>query len=366
MKLKIALFCIGLLAVLCGCESNKDEKEVSAVVKEVSSWVEPYLTNGGLVQEDDHGTIYFRGRVGELASVFNVIDIVMEVSPEKRSVSFFGLLPTLAPEDRYEDMAELISRGEMSQGLSSAWLVLDDFGHVRCQSWASFDSILHNAEETRVTLVGAVLDKLLSFACAVAAIELGHTPEDAMSGIGRVEMFQKTFGGHHFGKEDDVEYILERCYQSASEAAPENKDPWWDILSFNRDGSEASFIHAQMEEVIKDIGGRYDILPYTLIVRDGMVWSVCVMPDICPEEKRGEVVLELMKINFGLSTTLLHMDFDTGRIWSCYQLPVSAIRDNENPIMRDLYEAQMQVAAVLAIAVHSEKIYAAFSSKKEN
>lgn len=69
MKLKIALFCIGLLAVLCGCESSQDEKEVSAVVKEVSSWVEPYLTNGGLVQEDDHGTIYLRGRIGELASI---------------------------------------------------------------------------------------------------------------------------------------------------------------------------------------------------------------------------------------------------------------------------------------------------------
>lgn len=33
MKLRVVLACIGLMAVLCGCESNQDEKEVSAVLR---------------------------------------------------------------------------------------------------------------------------------------------------------------------------------------------------------------------------------------------------------------------------------------------------------------------------------------------
>lgn len=382
MKSKIVvLACIGLMAVMCGCavgdnkaeaqslgcELDPAEEELRAVVVEVSSWLEPYLINGSITEERDNDTIYLKGRVGEITSIFSTVDITFEVSKEMRRVSSFGFLPTVVQEEQYESMTELISRGEKGYGLSPAWLVLDDAGHIRCQSWASFDSILHNAEETRVNLVGSVLDKLLSFSSAVAAVEIGYAPVDAMPAIGRDEPFQDILGGHHFGKEDDVKYIMEKCYDNdlEVETSSEGIDPWWRSLPSGGCDSRVDFIYARMEEVTKDIGGRYDVLPYTLIVRDGMVWSVCVMPDICPEEKRSKVAMELMKINFELSTTLLHMDFDTGRIWSSYSLATSTIRDEECMPPNDLNEAFLIVSAVKLIADNSDKIYAAFSSKKK-
>lgn len=146
MKLKIALFCIGLLAVLCGCdvgdnkadaqslgcELDPAEEELRAVVVEVSSWLEPYLINGSITEERDNDTIYLKGRVGEITSIFSTVDITFEVSKEMRRVSSFGFLPTVVQEEQYESMTELISRGEKGYGLSPAWLILDDFGHNRC------------------------------------------------------------------------------------------------------------------------------------------------------------------------------------------------------------------------------------------
>lgn len=374
LKYLKVLFCAALMAVMCGCDvgdagigvMGSQGEEVREVVKTLSSWLEPYLYNGGFVQEDDHETIYLRGRVGEVASVFNVIDVVIEVSKEKRSVSFFGLLPTLVPGYSRQNMIELISRGEMAQGLSSAWLVLDDFGHVGCQSRASFDSILQKAEETKSVLVGAVLDKLVMFSPAVAAVEIGCSPIDAMPAIGHNEPFKELLGGRVAGREDDTKYILEKFYNNEVQAVSEDIDPWWKSLSSKECDSKADFIHARMEEVTKDFGGRYDVLPYTLIVRDGMVWSVCVMPDICPIEKRSEVAMELMKINAELSTTLLHMDFETGRIWSCCSLATSALRGEERLPSNDFYEAILKALPVGLIATNSEKISSAFTTDEEN
>lgn len=374
-KMKSVLSCICLMAMACGCISgndgvgNKDlqDEEVGTVVKTISSWLEPYLIDGRIVEEydEDDDVVYLMGRVGKVDSIFNVIDFSVEISKGKRSVGFFGVLPTTVSSEQMEDMAELISRGEFEQGLSSAWLVLDDSGHIRCQTWASFDGILHNAEETRVNLIGAAMDKLLSFSNAVAAIELGCVPKDAISAIGQVESFQKAFGGHYFGKEDDVKFILKKYYNSEAELSSENIDSWWKSLSSKEGDSKTDFIQAQMEGVSEEIGGRYDVLPYMLIVRDGMVWSVCVMPDICPIEQRRAVAMELMRINFGLSSALLHMDFDTGKIWCCCSLSISDIRDEKLLPPNDCTEACLKFFPVVVIAVNSEKICATFTSDEE-
>lgn len=346
-------------------EPDHQEEEVRKVIIAISSWLEPCLMKGGITEERAGDEIYLRGRVGEINSIFSSMDFVAVVQKGNRLVTFFAYMPTVAQEEHYENIAELISRGEMEHGLSSAWLVLDDEGHIRCQSSAVFDSILQNAEETKDILVRAVIDKLWAFSNAIAAVEIGYDPVSAMTAIGSGEPYKEILGGRIAGREDDVKYILENCYKD-KEFTKGGGDSWIKKLSAKEDAQIVDFIEAKIEDVSVDIGGRYDVLPYTLIVRDGMIWSVCVMPDICPKEKRREVAMALMKINNGASVTLLHMDFDTGKIWSCYQLPVSAIRNNEDPMMRGFCELQMQSAAVLSIAVDSEKIHAAFTSDEED
>lgn len=346
-------------------EPGHQEEEVRKVISAISSWLEPCLMPGGITEERVGDEIYLRGRVGEINSLFSSMDFVAVVQKKNRLVAFFAYIPTVAHKAHYENIAELISRGEMKYGLSSAWLVLDDEGHIRCQSSAVFDSILQNAEETKDVLIRAVFDKLWSFSNAMAAVELGYDPVSAMTAIGSGEPYKETLGGRIVGREDDVKYILENCYNDKEFTKGEG-DSWVNKLAAKEDAQKVGFIEARIEDVSVEIGGRYDVLPYTLIVRDGMIWSVCVMPDICPEEKRREVAMELMRINFGASATLLHMDFDTGKIWSCYQLPVSTIRNNENPIMRSFCEMQMKLAAVLSIAADSEKIHAAINSDEEN
>jgi hypothetical protein len=87
-------------------------------------------------------------------------------------------------------------------------------------------------------------------------------------------------------------------------------------------------IKSSIFEVKKDMGGVFDSLDYALIVRDGRVSDVCPAPVEIPEDKLAEVADAAMRLNQVMRCGLFRVDFDNGKLWCQYSVPVSALTEN--------------------------------------
>ena len=357
-------------ALLAGCISGNGtgdttdaNVEAENIAKTVASWLEPYKSSLGIKTERDGDSIYVRGRFGVLPSVFNMLDIVFLIHVEEREVVCFAYLPTTVSEGRRRAMAEFIFRGEWEYGISTASMVMEEGGRVRCQAWSPFESFAHQPRETQWRLMGAIVDKLWSFSEGVAAVSLGVDPAAAASGVKRIAAFEGLDEAAHLEKaaDADTKAIIERCFEKDSGiTSEESSDEWLNKLSGKGGDVSVGTIMSRFEEVVRDIGGRYDLLPYALIVQEGVVWNVCKVPEECPEEMRGEVAALLMKINEGLKYAQFGMDFDTGKIWSHYAVPVSVIPEWDERPPGNLYGAFIKMKTIQSVAENSEALHSAF------
>ena len=118
-------------------------------------------------------------------------------------------------------------------------------------------------------------------------------------------------------------------------------------------------INGHFEDVVRDMGGRYDVLPYSLVVRDGMVWNVCTVPDAVPDEAIDKAADWAMQMNERSKCSFFNIDFDTGKMWSHYGLPVSVLPPSDELPPGNLYGARIKVVPVSNVATHSEDLHLA-------
>lgn len=362
---------LGILsaALLAGClfthgtgGAAEANAEADCIVETVTRWLEPYQPSNGVTTEREGDSIYVCGRLGVLPSVFSAFDFTFLVDAAAREVVCFAYLPTIVPEERRREMTEFIFRGEWEYGISTASLVLEDDGRVRCQAWSPFESFALQPRETRWRLLGAVVDKLWSFAEGVAAVTLGADPAVAASDVKRSAAFEGRDEAAFLedAADADTKTVIERCFGKDAEIENEEADDAW-LNRLSGHGGEVSvgMIRARFEDVVRDIGGAYDLLPYALIVREGMVWNVCTVPEECPKEMRGEASELLMTMNQGLKYALFSLDFDTGKIWCQYALPVAVIPDGGTDAPRNLYGVLIKTQSVIGVSKNSQALHAA-------
>ena len=357
-----------LVAVLLsGCISSNlpsdpanAENEAEDIVTTISSWLEPYQARSEVTTMQDGSTTYLYGSFGALQSVFSTFHITFAVDADEREVMCYGYLPTIVSEGRRREMLEFIFRGEWEYGISTASMVLEEDGRVRCQAWTPVESFAIQPKETQWRLLGAVVDKLWSFSEGVAAVSVGFDPAEAAANIYRTNAFEGRGAASEL-KDDvvaDTQAILGRCFDKDADIIVDDVgDPWMRKLSGKDGDVQVGIINARFEEVVRDAGGRYDVLPYSLVVRDGMVWNICNVPEVCLDKILNETASILMRMNQQLKYGLFGMDFDTGKIWCHYELPVPVIPDiNEHP-PQNLYCAYIKTIPIQIVAENSEELH---------
>ncbi len=345
----------------CNATHNEeDQPDAERIAAEVAEWIGPYQKKTGIKTEYDGDSIYLYGTFGALPSVFSTLDITVAVYGDVREVSFIGYLPTIVSGERRREMIEFIFRGEMEYGISTASLILDEDGRLRCQAWMPFEGFLLQQREAKWRLMGAVVDKLWSFSEGVASVSLGGDAVKAAAGIRRFAAFEGLDEAAELrnAAETDTKIVLERCFEKdANVKVCAAVNEWLDKLSGKNGEVRVGIINARIEDVVRDVGGRYDVLPYSLVVREGMVWNVCDVPETCPRESITEAADVLMKANQDRKHSLYGIDFDSGKIWCHYSLPVSAIPDGDDRRPGNINDALLKTVPILNIARDSEMLH---------
>ena len=354
-----AILLSGCISGSSDCGDADAEAEARAIVNTIYSWLEPYKGELGINERRYGATTYLYGSFGDLQSVFNRFNLTFAIDEEERQVLCFGYLPTTVPEDRRREMIEFIFRGEWEYGLSTATMVLDEDGNVRCQAWLPFESFTLQPKESQWRLIGAVVDKLWSFSNGATGVALGIDPVTAACGIKRINLFEGMEEAAMLEKAADVDtkIVLERCFDQDDEITTEiSNDEWLNALSGCGGDVSVGIINAKFQDIAQVAGGPYDVLPYSLVVREGMVWNICTVPDECPNTIIGDVAGALMKINEGRKHGMFGIDFDTGKIWCHYAVPVSVIPSRDENPPRIPYAFFIRGNTVYSIAKLSEAL----------
>lgn len=349
----------GCISGSSDCGDANADAEARAIANTICSWLEPYKGELGVNEKRYGATTYLYGSFGDLPSVFNRFNLTFAIDEEERQVLCFGYLPTTVPENRRREMIEFIFRGEWAYGLSTATMVLDEDGNVRCQAWLPFESFTIQPKESQWRLIGAVVDKLWSFSNGAAGIALGIDPVTAACGIKRINVFEGMEEAAMLEKAADVDtkLVIERCFDQGDEITTEiSNDEWLYALSGRGGDVSVGIIKAKFQDVAQVAGGPYDVLPYSLVVREGMVWNICTVPDECPNTIIGDVAGALMKINEGRKHGMFGIDFDTGKIWCHYAVPVSVIPSQDEDPPRTPYVFLIRGNTVYSIAKLSEAL----------
>ena len=83
------------------------------------------------------------------------------------------------------------------------------------------------------------------------------------------------------------------------------------------------------------------------------------MPEICPPVTINEVADILMKENQKLKYSLYGLDFDTGKIWCHYAVPVSVLPAGADSHPKNLYGVLIKTIPIQSIARKSETLHSA-------
>lgn len=347
--------CVGIV----GCQTNEtgdasvaaEESADEAVVKgnivsNVVEWLKPYQMKIPFVVENEGKDVYIRGMAGLFPSIFSKHDIIIHLSAERREAYCYGYLPAKVPEDKRATMVEALFRADCTYGVSPATLVLTDDGTVRCQAWCPFPCLEASPEKAMPMLVGSVMEKL--FACSQV---VGRVILDAEGPylINAVNFVKREAADN----KADTEAVLKSCFSDGEYELVTDADDWL-VERFGGDDVSTGFIRSMLSGVKRDVGGAFDDLHYTLVVKDGIACNVCMFPAEIPKDKLHQVAEAAMRLNQSLNCCLFTVDFENGRLWSRYSIPVSALVGGTDPEKTNLNRLAVKVLAAMEIARHSE------------
>lgn len=332
-------------AVSSSDSSAVSEKSVAAV----REWVKPYQAKMPFVVENDGKQVYIRGTVGLFPSVFSKFDIVVNLDGENGAAYCYGYLPTVASAERRAETVEFLFRAECGYGLSPATLVLTDDGTIRCQSWCPLSELEKSPEKALPRLIGSVIEKLYACSQPVAMVILGTAGPEIAANVTPVEFFKR----EAVDAKADTATVLKACFSDSEYTTSAPQDDWFS-RRFGNGEESTGLINARVEEVKRDLGGIYDELCYTLIVKDNAVDNICVMPLDVPAEKIAAVADAAMRLNQSLNHGLFGVDFENGKLWSRFSIPVPALTGDPESKKTNFNLVAVKLVTVSAVAKNSE------------
>ena len=289
-------------------------------------------------------------------SMVGVLGVVMPVCNVGGTVDYYikpvcyGYLPTKVPEERKAEMTEFLFRAECAYGFSPATIVFECDGSVRCQTWCPLSEFENAPEIAKRRLAGSVMEKLFAYSRSVGEVLLGGNGTVAASRNTPATMFEKV----SVDSKADMAEVLKICFPDGGYETSADAGGWLGSRFGNGDGS-VGFIEARIDDVRKDIGGIYETLEYALVVRDGMVCNVCQFPVEIPKDRLGAVADLAMRLNESLKYAHFGVDFENGKLWSHYSLPVSALASEGGSGERqNLYPMWIKIQTILNVAKNSE------------
>ena len=331
-----------------GAITSKDASRMEKIVSGIIGWLKPYQTNRFTV-ENDGKDVYIRGVVGRFPTLFNKYDIVVNLDTESREAVCYGYLPTKVPEERKAEMIEFLFRAECAYGYSPATIVFESDGSVRCHAWSPFSSFDNAPELTMQRLIGSVMEKLFAYSQAVGEVLLGEKGADAASRITPASMFEKIESEYR----TDMAEVFRICFRDGEYTTSVEDTDWLESRYGDCLALGIGHIYARIDDVKKEIGGIYEKLEYTLVIRDGMVCNVCQFPVKIPTERLGAVADLAMRLNESFKYAHFGVDFENGKLWCHYSLPVSALAAEDGE-KQNLYPAWIKIQTILNVAKNSE------------
>ena len=211
-------------------------------------------------------------------------------------------------------------------------------------------------------LVGSVMEKLYVCSQAVGPVLVGSEKPSCASRVEPVGLFGKEYESPQSSNAADTDMVLEKCF-SDNEWTREQESDDWIVKRFAGKDAGANFIRAWFTDVKKDIGGIYDRIDYTLVVKNGTVGNVCPLPIDIPEERISDVADAAMHLNQSLKYALFFVDFDNGKLWCSYSLPASVLRSVEDASAANRYQAFIKTMALSGLAKNSGK-FSELAAKK--
>lgn len=363
-------------AAVVGCVSNDGESDAAAavgptdadastieaavpekIVSIVTEWLKTYQAGIPFDVENEGKDVYIRGVVGRFPSHFSKYDIVINLSAGDGEAYCYGYLPTSVPDERRADVIEFLFRAECAYGLSPATFVLTDDGLVRCQAWCPFSELEKAPEKAMPKLAGSVMEKLFSCSRVIGQVLLNV----AEPNIAEVVRPAGIFKHDPADNKADTATILKTCFAD-SEYVTSNSAGDWFVGRFGGGDDTVGFINAHLEGVKKDLGGLFDKLPYTLVVKDGTVCNICLLPIDIPDDRLAAVADAAMRLNQSLKSGLFCVDFENRKLWCRYSIPVSALTDDPGSKKTNFNLVAIKVMSAAGIARNSE----AFSAMVKN
>jgi hypothetical protein len=195
-------------------------------------------------------------------------------------------------------------------------------------------------------LVGSVMEKL--FACSQV---VGRVILDAEGPylINVVNFIKREAADN----KADTEAVLKSCFSDGEYELVADADDWL-VKRFGGDDVSTGFIRSMLSDMKRDVGGTFDELHYTIVVKDGIACTVCMFPIEIPKDKLFPVAEAAMRLNQSLNCCLFTVDFENGRLWSCYSIPVSALIGGTDQEKTNFNRLAVKVLAAIEIARHSE------------
>lgn len=350
--------CVGIV----GCQMNEngdasvaaEESADEAVVKgnivsNVVEWLKPYQMKIPFVVENEGKDVYIRGNVGFFPALFSKYSIVIHLNAESQKAYCYGYLPTQVPAERRADMIEFLFRAECMYGLSPATLVLENDGMIRCQSWCRLSKLERSPEKTMPKFVGSVMEKLFACSQVVGPVLLGGPGRKEALQINPIEIFNRD----KFDNKADTKTVLDSCFSDGEYAVGDSVDDWFGNRFSGGDDS-VGFIRARLKNVKKDIGGVYDELEYTIIVKDGLACNICVFPVEIPSDRIKNVADAAMRLNQLLNCSLFCVDFENKKLWCRFSIPVSSFIDDLGTKEMNYNVVELIINAVAEVAKNSE------------
>lgn len=316
------------------------------IVSNVTQWLKSYQARVPFAVENDGKDVYIRGMVGLFPSLFSKYDIIIHLSAEHQEAYCYGYLPAKVPEEKRAAMVEVLFRADCAYGASPATLVLTADDTVRCQAWCPFSCLDASPEKAMPMLVGSVMEKLFACSQAVGRVILdaeGSYVANAVDFVKREAADNKA----------DTEAVLKSCFSDSEYQLVADADDWV-VKQFGGGDNSVGLIRSMLSDVKRDVGGEFDDLHYTLVVKDGIACSVCMFPVSIPKDKLLIVAEAATRLNQSLNCCLFTVDFESCRLWSRYSIPVSALTVGADSERINHNRLSVKVLAAMEIARNSE------------
>lgn len=334
-------------------EPTREEK----LTETIDVWLAGTGAKCGFKVEQIEGDTYIRATLGNFPGLFCKYDFTFVLSPEDHEVLCYGFLPTLVPDERRTEVAGFLCRAESELGLSPAMLVLDDNGTIRCQSWATYSMFDADPDGTMRHLVEPILTRLDYCSRKIGPVLIGCT-EYPRPGEGEAKPVEPKDDGGAAAR--DLQTLLDLLYDEETDeiSVGDKGDDWVSRRFGSRTGMPTQYIETNMHGIREYFDAQCDKIGYMLVIREGYVWNISMLPVDIPAERLAAVADLAMRLNSGVKYSLVYVDFDERKVWCQYCVPMSLLRRAQKgeDEQADWHCLLLQTSPVLAIANAARRI----------